>query len=146
MTPSIVRRVAPLALGASAFALGCDRSADAPERADGGHVPTPIVATKLALADNEQAIRALAAARCEREARCGHVGPGARWASDALCRSELVAKGQAELGAPRCPGGIVQKELDECLREVEKEDCHDPFDALERRAACRRSGLCKAIP
>jgi hypothetical protein len=127
-------------------ALGCDRSADAPERPGGGQAPTPIVATKHALTDNEHAVRAIAAARCEREARCGNVGAGKTWASDEACRGDLASKGRAKLGVPECPGGIVQKELDECLREVKSEDCKSPLDTLERLAACRAGDMCKANP
>jgi Family of unknown function (DUF6184) len=146
MNTLIYRGVTPFAFGAALLTLGCDRSADAPERPGGGYVPTPIIATKQALADNEQAIRAIAVARCEREARCAKVGVGKKWANEGACRDELVNRGRGSLGVPRCPGGIFQKELDECLREVRGEDCKNPLDTLERLAACRSGDMCKANP
>ena len=133
--------LALLALG------GCDRSADAPGRpGDTTSAPAPIVATKQALTDNEPSIRSIADARCERETRCDNVGPGKQWASAEACRGDLMAKNRDELKASECPGGIVKKELDECLTEIRNETCNSPLDTIGRLAACRSSDLCKANP
>ena len=41
-----------------------------------------------------------------------------------------------------CPGGVDQRELSECLTEVNNQDCGNPLDALGRIAACRASDIC----
>jgi hypothetical protein len=139
----------PFCLAALALpALGaCDRSAGAHARpGEPTSAPAPIVATKQALRDNEPAIQSIVAARCERGARCANVGAGEKWASAEACRGELLAKNRDELRASECPGGVVQKELDERSAEIRSEDCDNPLDTLGRLAACRSSDLCNAIP
>ena len=151
MNNTFVPRALAVTLAASALAaFACDRDAtrtDAtatatPANREGGVGTTPM--TNKATVSNDQAIQNLVNARCEREARCNNVGPGKQWASAEACRSDLTAKNRDELKASECPGGIVQKELDECLADVRKETCDSPLDTLTRLAACRSSDLCKA--
>ncbi|HEU4409951.1 MAG TPA: DUF6184 family natural product biosynthesis lipoprotein [Polyangiaceae bacterium] len=142
-----------LALFASAFAIaGCERDTTRPDvtttrpgvetTRDGKVGTTPM--TDKSTMSNEAAIQAIANARCGRETRCNNVGSSKRWASAEACRTDLMAKGRDELRAAECPGGIVQKELQECLTEISNEDCNNPLDTLGRLAACRSSDLCKA--
>ncbi|HEU4536219.1 MAG TPA: DUF6184 family natural product biosynthesis lipoprotein [Polyangiaceae bacterium] len=150
MNSTIVRRAFSLALCAGALAsLGCERdtprtdtSALNPAAPAGKVGTTPM--TDKTTANNEQAITAIAASRCERETRCNNVGAGKKWASAETCRSDLMTKNRDELSASECPGGIVQKELQECLGEIQNENCNNPLDKLGRLAACRSSDLCKS--
>lgn len=87
----------------------------------------------------------IAKARCEMESRCGNVGLDKDYASEGACRAKFQEDLADDLNFKDCPGGIVQKELSECLQEIRGEECDSPLDALSRIAACRESDLCKAI-
>ena len=144
------RRVFSLALCASALtALGCesdkprtDTSATNPAAPAGKTGVTPM--TDKTTTNNEQAIQAIANSRCDRETRCNNIGAGKKWASAEACRGDLLAKNRDELKASECPGGIVQKELQECLGEIQNDNCNNPLDTIGRLAACRSSDLCKS--
>lgn len=150
MNSTNLRRAFSLFLCAGALtALGCERdtprtdtSATNPATPAGKVGVTPM--TDKTTANNEQAITAIAASRCERETRCSNVGEGKKWASAETCRSDLMAKNREELNASECPGGVVQKELQECLGEIQNENCNNPLDKIGRLAACRSSDLCKS--
>jgi hypothetical protein len=94
---------------------------------------------------NDPAIRSIAQARCDREARCNDVGADGKFSTHDACLAEISGKLVDELDLSECPGGVVQKELDECLAEIENESCNNPIDKIERFAACRESDLCKAM-
>lgn len=95
---------------------------------------------------NAAAVSSIASARCEREQRCDNFGEGRKYADAAECRTKLTADVQDDLSGKDCPGGINDKELQECLSEIRSEDCNNPIDKLEVVAACRESDLCKATP
>lgn len=90
-------------------------------------------------------VRLITEARCVREEKCGNVGPGQDHASISVCQQKIGADWQNELNSYDCPGGIVVKELNECLEEIKNEDCASPFDTLGRIVACRSSDICKAV-
>jgi hypothetical protein len=150
MDTTTFRRALSIALATTALAaFGCERdtprtdtSATNPATPAGKVGTTPM--TDKTTANNEQALTAIATSRCERENRCNNVGAGKKWASVETCRSDLMTKGRDELSAAECPGGIVQKELQECLGEIQNENCNNPLDKLGRLAACRSSDLCKS--
>jgi len=89
-------------------------------------------------------VRLITEARCQREEKCGNIGAGEKYASVSICQQKVGAEWQQELNAYDCPGGVVVKELNECLEEVKNEDCSSPFDTLGRIVACRSSDICKA--
>jgi hypothetical protein len=91
------------------------------------------------------AIDSITKARCERELRCGNVGPDEEYSSEQECMQKIRSDWHEELEARECPGGVVEKELNECLNEVRNDDCGNPFDTLGRIAACRESDLCKSL-
>jgi hypothetical protein len=147
-------RLFTLALCASALgALGCesdkprtDTSATTPATTpatDAGKTGTTPMTDKTTV-NNEQAIQSIANSRCDRETRCNNVGAGKKWATAEACRADLMTKNRDELKASECPGGIVQKELQECLGEIQNENCNNPLDTIGRLAACRSSDLCKS--
>lgn len=94
---------------------------------------------------NDPTIKSIATARCDREQTCNNVGVDKKWATRDACMTDLSEDLSDELNLSECPGGIVQKELDECLAEIKNESCNNPIDKIERFAACRESDLCKAI-
>jgi hypothetical protein len=82
--------------------------------------------------------------RCAREERCKNVGAGKDYESTTICQTKTREHWKDDLSSYECPGGIVQKELDEGLEEIRDDDCNDPLDTLGRLAACRSSDICKA--
>jgi len=91
------------------------------------------------------AVKQIAEARCQRETRCGNVGPDKDYASEGACVAKIQVDRADDLNLSDCPGGIVQKELSECLEEIKNDNCDNPLDTLGRIAACRESDLCKAM-
>lgn len=89
------------------------------------------------------AIDAIATAKCSREQRCGNVGAGKRYTSNTDCVADVREDWREDLDAYECSGGIVQKELAECVSEIQNEDCKNPFDTLGRVMACRASDICE---
>jgi len=131
-------------------ALGTERDRTPPfteRRDDLGYpradMPAPGVASALA-----SAVDAIAAATCDHAQRCNEIGPGD--GKDYASREACMAKERKDLGddlnANSCRGGVVQKELDECLAEARNQDCNAPFDALGKITACRTSDICNAVP
>jgi hypothetical protein len=154
-----VGSVVVLGVGLLLAALtGCERETPARQQQRPTHMshmtpmPQPVAtygdspSGARTVVENEGAISAMGTARCDREQRCGNVGPGKDHENLAACQSKLMASSREELGASECPGGIVKKELDECLGEIRTEDCGNPLDTLGRLVACRSSDLCSAIP
>ena len=90
------------------------------------------------------AVSQITKARCAREARCGNFGPDKTYASDQDCSAKISEEWRDDLNAYECPGGVVMKELSECLEEIKNEDCAQPFDTLGRIVACRSTDICKA--
>jgi hypothetical protein len=90
------------------------------------------------------AVEIITSARCAREARCENVGAGKDYESADVCKASIRDDWSDELNAFECPGGIVEKELDECVEEITNEDCNSPFDTLGRITACRSSDICLA--
>lgn len=88
------------------------------------------------------AVRAIASARCDREQRCENVGADKKYLSESACREQVTNDWAVDLNKYECPRGIVQAELDECLRDVRAEDCGNPFDTLSRVVACNAADIC----
>jgi len=88
------------------------------------------------------AVRTIADARCDREARCHNIGPDAKFASRAACVERVRADWADELNAHECPKGVRDVELDECLHDIREEECGNPFDSLDRMFSCGTSEIC----
>lgn len=88
-------------------------------------------------------INDISVARCDREVRCGGVGPGQSYETRDQCISDLNNAGYDDLDADACRKGLDQKELDKCLSEIHAERCGAPLDTLDRLVACRAATLCK---
>jgi hypothetical protein len=113
--------------------------------ADGGEAGVSVVGfsvTTVATRGNPGVVEGIAMARCRREHRCGKVGAGKEHASMDDCRRKIALDWRDDLNRYECPGGIDAVELNECVHEIENEDCKNPFDTLERVLACRSSSIC----
>ena len=88
-------------------------------------------------------INEISVARCDREVRCGGVGPGDSYETRDQCIADLNNAGYDDLDAEACPKGLDRVELDKCLSEIHAERCGAPLDTLERLVACRSATLCR---
>jgi hypothetical protein len=88
-------------------------------------------------------INEISEARCDREVRCGGVGPDKDYKTRDQCIADLNHDGYEDLDADACPRGLDQNELQKCLSEINAERCGAPLDTLERLVACRSAILCK---
>jgi hypothetical protein len=129
--------------------IACNRSGD-------GHGRSPESMSSSSISDRDDnngaavttghssVVDGIARARCEREQRCGNVGPGRKWPALEDCTRQITSDWRDELNAFECTGGIVEEELDECMGEIRNEDCASPLDTLGRIVACRASDICRA--
>lgn len=120
--------------------VGCSKSTErepamrpaSSERADPATKPSTL-----------NGVNEISVARCDREVRCGGVGPDEKYETRDQCIADLNSAGYDDLDADACPKGLDQKELDKCLSEIASERCGAPLDTLERLMACRSATLCK---
>ena len=91
---------------------------------------------------NEDAIKGIVSARCAREAQCKNIGPDKEYADKAACEKKIAADLREDLSPNDCPRGIVEKELNECLQSIQKEECNNPVKKLARVVECRTAELC----
>ena len=103
---------------------------------------TTVTGANVGAVSNENAIDRIVAARCARESACNNVGADKRFTTRDACSVKLKADMRDDLNAKDCPRGIDQKELNECLTEIQTESCSNPIEMIERLAACRTSDLC----
>jgi hypothetical protein len=94
-------------------------------------------------APNEAAVSSITNARCDREARCNHVGQGRKFESRTECVTRTRSDWRDDLNAIECPRGVVDTQLTSCLNQIRAESCGNPLDTLERALACRAVDLCK---
>ena len=84
----------------------------------------------------------IAQSRCDRERECGNIGKDQTFSSMQDCLTRIQNDWKDELNARECPGGINQKELNECLGQVRSEACANPFDTLARITECTSGQIC----
>jgi hypothetical protein len=112
-----------------------------------GVKPTPDQGLEAAKGERAQALGSavdtIASARCDRELRCNNVGSGKRYESKDACMSAIRNNQRQDLNLTACPGGVNEKELNECLQEITKDDCNNPLDNITRIAACRTDDICR---
>lgn len=109
-----------------------DRTADTPDDEDAAP------ATGLP----RDAMNAVMAARCSREAQCDTIGMGSRYEDDADCRVKVENGLSTELAGYDCPNGVHGEKLDECLNDIRSYACHDELDLLAAIVACREESIC----
>jgi hypothetical protein len=88
-------------------------------------------------------VEEMAQARCDREVRCGGVGPDQAYETHDGCMARLTRDGSADFEVSRCRDGFERLELEKCLSEIHLERCDAPLDTLERLTVCRPTTLCK---
>jgi hypothetical protein len=88
------------------------------------------------------AVASIAAARYDREVRCGHIGAKEKFRSRAACVAETQRDKRDDINGDACPGGVRERELDDCLASIHDEACGNPLDAISRLNACRTGNLC----
>ena len=91
---------------------------------------------------NEDAVRRLTEARCERAKACNQLGEKEKYADEAACKRENHHDLEADYRVAECPGGIREQKLNNCLQEIQNEKCGNPFDKISRLATCRTGSLC----
>ena len=96
-----------------------------------------------AASGTHSAAEQIASARCEREQKCGNIGADKTYSSSQDCLARIRADWQDDLNARECPGGVNQKQLDECLAKIRNEDCGSPFDTLSRVSECTAGQICE---
>jgi len=120
---------------------GCSRTSDL--------AAEPVAGEPRADAELRPASRAASAAesiteaRCAREQRCENIGADKKYSSFNDCSDRVRNDWKEDLNARECPGGVEQKELDECLASIRNEDCNSPFDTLARVAECSAAPICR---
>jgi hypothetical protein len=123
----------------AAFAIvGCNKTAEREPNADGSGM-TPASRTRSAAEQISQA-------RCEREQECGNIGADKTFSSTQDCLARIQNDWKDDLNSRECPGGINQKELNECMAQVRAEACANPFDTLARVTECTSGQICIEQP
>jgi hypothetical protein len=121
--------------------LRADEQRRAEQRAEkrpigGGPNEPPLRAT------SSSAVANIAAARCDREIRCKNIGPKEKFHSRADCVADMQRDKRDDLNTDVCPGGVREKELNECILAIREEACGNPLDAISRLSTCRTGNLC----
>jgi len=125
-----------LALGVGVLSIaGCNRQ---PRDRVGDPDDTHVAASRA----TRSAVRSIADARCDREARCKNIGADAKFASRNACLERVKEDWAADLNAHECPHGVREVELDECLQDIRDEECGNPFDSLDRLFSCGTAEIC----
>ena len=142
MAKTIFTGVVVAALGAGLALVGCERDQKAygVDRDRGTKTSEPVRGSM----NFSGAVNSIAQARCAREEHCKNIGPDHKYKTKAECVSGVTKDNADDLNAAECKGGIDQKELNECIEAIHKEDCNSPLETLGRLAACRTSDMCKA--
>ena len=139
-------KLALCALGTGLFSLsGCHKAHEA-EPVTARHEATPAPGNMTPAAGTRTAAEQIAESRCEREQQCGNIGQDQTYSSSQDCLARIRNDWKEELNLRECPGGINQKELDECLKQVKDEACSNPFDTLARVTECTAGQICIARP
>lgn len=138
------RSILPLALTFAGLTLaaGCNRHEERTNErtTEVGHTTT--TGANLASVGNDIAVGRIVASRCAREAACNNVGVDKKYQNTAGCTAKIRTDMKDDLNAKDCPYGVDQKELNECLEAIRKEECNNPLDTISRLGACRTSDMC----
>jgi uncharacterized protein DUF6184 len=125
--------------------VGCSKAHE-PEPLTAHDANTPLAGSLTPAAGTRTAAEQIAQSRCEREQQCGNIGKDQTYSSSQDCLARIRNDWKEELNARECPGGINQKELNECLQHVRGEACSNPFDALARVTECTSGQICIVQP
>ena len=129
--------IALLAMTA-ALIVACNHESSAPP----ARTVTTTTTTGAGVVKNEDAVRRLTEARCERAKACNQLGEKEKYKDEAACTREERHDLEADLGTSECPRGIREEKLSSCLQEIKNERCGNPFDKISRLATCRTGAMC----
>lgn len=132
-----------LAASAAFSIVGCSKES---ERGPADGPGTAMADGMTPAARTRSAAEQLAQARCEREQQCGNIGADKTYSSAQDCTARIRSDWKDDLNARECPGGINQKELDECMQQIRGEACSNPFDTLARVTECTAGQICIEKP
>ena len=92
-----------------------------------------------------QAVESITNERCNHEASCGAIGPGAKFQTRELCMLSMRADASKELAGDECRDGIADRNLTACMGDIGAQACSgmsSEFDKLRTHHACRTGALC----
>ncbi len=101
-----------------------------------------VTTTGAGVVGNEEAVRRLTGARCDRAKACNDLGTDKKYNDEAACKREVGHDLQADLRPGECPRGIKEEKLSNCLQEIQNEKCGNVVDKISRLATCRTGSLC----
>jgi hypothetical protein len=87
-------------------------------------------------------ITKIASARCDREMKCGNVGPNEKFPSRSECVAKVSVDKGSDISTDECSLGISTTGLNDCLKAIRDEDCGNPLDSVKRLNVCRTGNLC----
>lgn len=118
---------------AGALVLACNHESPPAEN---------VTTTGAGVVANDDAVKRLTDARCDRAKACNEIGDKQKYADDSACKRENQHDLQADLRAGECPRGIRQEKLANCVQEIRNEKCGNILDKISRLATCRTGSLC----
>lgn len=101
-----------------------------------------VTTTGAGVVANDDAVKRLVDARCDRAKSCNEFGEKEKYKDDAACRRENEHDLHADLRGGECPRGIRQEKLSNCVQEIRNEKCGNILDKVSRLATCRTGSLC----
>lgn len=93
-------------------------------------------------ANIDNGVARIAAAKCDRAARCGAIMPGKKYDSREQCEMIMRGKISDDIRLKDCRGGISESDLAECMKKIQDESCNNPFDRFSSHEECRVSQIC----
>lgn len=103
---------------------------------------TPVSAVRAPLrVDTPSAVVRVAAARCDREAACEHVGTGRAFGDRDECVNAIGHDVTAELPVEACPAGVDADRLSVCIAEIGTRSC-DADTATVEASSCAPGRMC----
>ena len=107
---------------------------------------TPTTATTGATMEariaNEEAVQQLANARCNRDERCGFIGPGKTHPDRGTCERTVNKETSSDFRSADCKG-IKPALLNECANDVTKLACSLDKPLVMMLTSCMGDELCK---
>jgi hypothetical protein len=90
--------------------------------------------------DREEVAHSLATEHCKRARDCNKIGPRAEFQNWQHCMNSSLADARDKLSD--CRYGIKSKDLQECLSDIQDQDCGAGFGGVTTAIACRAAELC----
>lgn len=102
--------------------------------------PEPLVPASGTARAIDMTVDDIATARCNHEQRCDQVGGDKRYSDRQHCMNTMRSETRADLN--KCTTGIDEKDVRECLDEIDKEECTGAFHGLQEYKQCKLDDLC----